>query len=1554
MGKEKDHKSESSQDGLIEVAEMKREPEIPTSPSPMAEEEINTFDKVSADSKPRVVQQEPGFEIKGSEPANGLELAGSNTSNSSVNLFAIPPSSQDAETFKGGGSSHKPPNAKPDVAGSLAGDNLDPGSNSLGGDNNPQLEINFSCNEEIKDGNTSSNEITITDKFAAVSSEIDEWFESLGAQSSEPPSGFEGKGSPGSTEFSPIELDLGSISSDFPRATGSGADKLELTKGSDHLLGGSSADGIRHAVEERDDLDATDMPAPSLPAASGTTDSAYAQVADDSSKPLQNSEPRPEAINDTVGLQSEVFGEDDTSFSRASDASSLEEATHNQGGEIEQINFAFFDQTSGTEDASVSFFDSLGDVGTSPFQSHMPTLANLPYTTGQTLYAGYTQDDADTPQPTEANYLGLPFGDGRRDAPGSRASGYVAYEEQRNLFSFSALPSQRSVVEAEPPSHGGLPELTSQPQLEFASTPRDEHQAGDQAFQHRQGSTVYQEESADQYSYPTGYQNGYPFGQAGYHTPYPTAGQGDSQAEYQETYPTHYQEAYPYPTGYSHPYQEAYPPEYPGDYPNEYQFDYSPQYASGYHDDPTGHSDGYQTGYQGEYPGENPLAYQDLQPTVHPSLTSDYLGGPSGYPSHAGYQAQPTHQEVQTQYQANQYLTEQQGYHLLPHGLNQTEENLQFHGLNQPEENLQFHGLDQPEENPAAYGIEPQPTEHSILGPPSDPSREGAPQLSVTQEGSSLDPQGVCRANAHHPTHDSTVVYDAVDQDLTLTQRDHPQESIALSHPKLEPLDLESSLQSPPKLGSVPTFESVAQLEGAHWDPMGDVTGLQASAFQSIGLDDLIPAAEVAAQAASVPLPASPEKLCEEQHGRPPCGLFHLGFGGQTVAMMPKVVMRFGAEGAGSAKVYPSNVTLLNLGSVADAYGGPLSASNKESEKLAIEFLQAFARRCPGEGASVLASLLELLLRRGGRWEGANDTICDLLRPGLATPPSLPSPPPATTPSNLVPQLYQLLLLGKRQEAARLAGSQRAWGHALIIASCAGKELWQETVQAFTRQEVAQCDGLALAYGLFAGLGRHAVNDVVGRGNWREKLAFIFANRTPGDGAAICALGDELVAGDVSAAHACYLLSSGAAIHGPPDAVGVRLVLVGAPLTANLARADDALRLTECYELALAKSGNPGMNFLQAYKLHRAWQLAGTGRLEEALNYCRDISAIVTPHPPTAPHYHHALRTALDGLVERIKHANGFKPADATWTRVRPTLGSLMNAMEGRINQLVMGDEAPAPASQPTLELQPGPTVFRDNSPHQLGTFNDGLYRSMSNDPLGPHPRSILGSPPAGRRSASPHLMSSPFGHARHPSSPFGLQPNASPEGLFSPLAPPSVPTLPTSSPQTREPTAGVNDEFGFGNAPPKPKSPPVSAVEPAKGQPPSGAQAKATGGLLGGLWSTLFGGKSGDPKTVYKAQLGEANSFYYDPTERRWINKAAGDVAPPPPQAPPPRAHSTPANAPPGSPRSPGPPSGASTPAPGPGRARRGTRGRYVDIFSRGYRPMADLYTKPPNSSTR
>ncbi|KAJ1819896.1 hypothetical protein LPJ75_001070 [Coemansia sp. RSA 2598] len=174
-------------------------------------------------------------------------------------------------------------------------------------------------------------------------------------------------------------------------------------------------------------------------------------------------------------------------------------------------------------------------------------------------------------------------------------------------------------------------------------------------------------------------------------------------------------------------------------------------------------------------------------------------------------------------------------------------------------------------------------------------------------------------------------------------------------------------------------------------------------------------------------------------------------------------------------------------------------------------------------------------------------------------------------------QIETQLLLGNRKAAVDAACSQGLWTHALIIASCTGKELWQTVVSAYTKEVLDDgFSSLGVQYRMFSGLGADALDEPQAFGqqgqgdatsdrfitaasigaaaaggqdaglsghlsasggagqtvrdkttlSWVKTARLMLANRTPGDQDALMALGDRLKSeGRVVEAHICYALT---------------------------------------------------------------------------------------------------------------------------------------------------------------------------------------------------------------------------------------------------------------------------------------------------------------------------------------------------------------------------------------------------------------------------------------------
>jgi hypothetical protein len=142
------------------------------------------------------------------------------------------------------------------------------------------------------------------------------------------------------------------------------------------------------------------------------------------------------------------------------------------------------------------------------------------------------------------------------------------------------------------------------------------------------------------------------------------------------------------------------------------------------------------------------------------------------------------------------------------------------------------------------------------------------------------------------------------------------------------------------------------------------------------------------------------------------------------------------------------------------------------------------------------------------------------------------------------------LLSGDREGAVWFAADKRLWAHAMLISGTVGKDLWKRVIEEFVKSEVKTLgngsESLAVLYATLAGNWEESVDELVppsarlgmpmltttqGQelsledrlGKWRESLALILSNRSPGDQASILALGRLLASyGWTAAAHIWY------------------------------------------------------------------------------------------------------------------------------------------------------------------------------------------------------------------------------------------------------------------------------------------------------------------------------------------------------------------------------------------------------------------------------------------------
>ncbi|KAJ2836944.1 hypothetical protein FBU31_001248 [Coemansia sp. 'formosensis'] len=375
------------------------------------------------------------------------------------------------------------------------------------------------------------------------------------------------------------------------------------------------------------------------------------------------------------------------------------------------------------------------------------------------------------------------------------------------------------------------------------------------------------------------------------------------------------------------------------------------------------------------------------------------------------------------------------------------------------------------------------------------------------------------------------------------------------------------------------------------------------------------------------------------------------GFGGRLVTMFPCQVQRFNMYDSGKASKIAAGI--LQVRQLADhiptddlVHSTPLLTG--ETSRTALLKRRDVAVACAktwmastlqsgllGRDERVLCDVLIAVLSAFGsadvpqfEYSAALEALRGLISEGTCTggserQPDMP-PPISHGSKEQLDELEAMLLKGKRMEAIDMACAQGLWTHALIIASCTGKQHWQSVVSAYTSSVLQSGHStLGIQYRMFSGLGAEALDDPrqqyasepltnsdgefvtaadIGSGHlggnandhatadWAKTLSLILANRTPGDQAAILKLGDRLRdSGQALAAHICYVLtlqSKDIFLSESPEAQP-RAILLGTsetvrsrtgssafemPLTcySHFYRKSSAIFLTELYEVAFA------------------------------------------------------------------------------------------------------------------------------------------------------------------------------------------------------------------------------------------------------------------------------------------------------------------------------------------------------------------------------------------------
>ncbi|KAI7091867.1 hypothetical protein KC356_g35 [Hortaea werneckii] len=475
--------------------------------------------------------------------------------------------------------------------------------------------------------------------------------------------------------------------------------------------------------------------------------------------------------------------------------------------------------------------------------------------------------------------------------------------------------------------------------------------------------------------------------------------------------------------------------------------------------------------------------------------------------------------------------------------------------------------------------------------------------------------------------------------------------------------------------------------------------------------------------------------------------IFHWSAGGTIISSFPTQTPFYAAgHGIPTLKVSSGDIKIEDTASLGlneilfpeagEKFPGPLPAKAKGKKKEVLSWLgtkiEGLERKAEGmrmdfqgtepgermraEEKVVLWKIVRCLVEGDGTLEGGNHpprSAADGSDDGLAI---------SDFYDDAGRRSQWTLLEGQRERAVWLAEEKKLWGHAMLLASSLGPDIWKQIVQAFVRSQVKNAGSdasrsLAALYQIFAGNSEDCVDELVppsaragfrmvsrsdgsvsgnaleGLEKWRETLGLVVSNRTPNDAASLIALGKLLVSyGRVEAGHTCFLFARSLVKQSGADDPEAHLVLLGgshktsspssssasssiegSPLGNDL----DAIQLTEIYEwassLSAPSTASPYQPYLQPYKLLHAQMLAAHGFKTKAQAYCDHITSAFTSTPRPSPYYHPTFTNAVAELTAFLQQAPQDGKGGSLFSR--PAMKNLTNKSSNWFTKFVAGED---------------------------------------------------------------------------------------------------------------------------------------------------------------------------------------------------------------------------------------------------------------------------------------
>ena len=515
--------------------------------------------------------------------------------------------------------------------------------------------------------------------------------------------------------------------------------------------------------------------------------------------------------------------------------------------------------------------------------------------------------------------------------------------------------------------------------------------------------------------------------------------------------------------------------------------------------------------------------------------------------------------------------------------------------------------------------------------------------------------------------------------------------------------------------------------------------------------------------------------------------IFHWGASGAIVTSFPRQTPFYASgQSVPSLKCTPGQIKVEDASSFMPMddrnvkFPGPLTARSKGKKKDLLAWMtgkiEDLERVTEGamldfdmpndvkkrvEEKLILWKIVRVFLEHDGSLEGnpkIDEELRRILMPNLAqmgqvmdlqTPASgISSSVGEAVDKQVLLQLRLALFEGQRERAVWLAEEKKLWGHAMLIASTMGPDVWKQIVAAFVRSQVkslgSDARSMAAAYQIFAGNAEDCVDELVppsaragftmiaanredgqtmghsrgrskstfeknpldGLDSWRETLSLVTSNRTPTDGTSLVALGKLLSGyGRVEAAHACFLFARQLVKHSGSDDAEAHFVLLGAnhaQASQDLALGSDldSIILTEIFEFASSLSATSAsgayLPHFQAFKLIHAQELASRGLKSKSQAYCDHITSVYTSTTRPSPYYHPQFTQAVADLQALLSQT----PTDGKKGLFsKPAMNKVSSSASSWFNKFVAGDEDQAPSGQGIEGDQAGPFGMVGASP---------------------------------------------------------------------------------------------------------------------------------------------------------------------------------------------------------------------------------------------------------------